>query len=199
MPNGVSCAYFAARNFIYGEKEHNIFKKGIGVIQSTRTADAVSKSFISGSDPFLASTKNFLGKAASFLKKLVYPLIVVSGIYNTAKSDDKVKTGVSQATGIVSMYGTEKFAEKTLNVINNKILSSQIQHSNKFVRGAWYIAKGAAFIAASMLGYNIGNKIGANTVDKIRAIKSKDNSESNFDLNSDKNTGIFQDMNILGK
>ena len=200
MPNGVSCAYFAARNFVYGEKEHNVFKKGLGVVQSTRTADAVTKTVIT-KNPFINATKSFIGKAASILKKLVYPLIVASGVYNTVKSDDKVKTGVTQATAIASMYGVEKLAEKALNSINKKVLSSQIQHSNKYVRGAWYIAKGAAFIVASMFGYNAGSKIGTNIVDSVRGNKQSNNNKiiDNSTLKINDDTNVFDEMNILNK
>ena len=43
MPNGISCAYFAARNHIYGQKEKNMFKEGIAGAQTARAIDTVAK------------------------------------------------------------------------------------------------------------------------------------------------------------
>ena len=118
MPNGISCAYFAARNHIYGKKEDNPFKKGIAGIQTARTVDAVAKTgAIAG--PFGAPITNFVNGIAKVGKKIVYPLIIGSGIYNTVKSDDKVKTGASNAFGISTMYGFEVVAEKCLNKITS--------------------------------------------------------------------------------
>ena len=65
MPNGISCAYFAARNYIYGTKEQNIFKEGIAGAQTVRTIDAVTNTL-----PVLSSVRTFFGSLASIAKKL---------------------------------------------------------------------------------------------------------------------------------
>lgn len=171
MPNGISCAYFAARNHIYGKQEDNPFKEGIAGIQTARTIDAFTKSgAIKG--PFAAPVSNFFNGVASVGKKIVYPLIIGSGVYNTIKSDDKVKTGASNALGISSMYCFEVVAEKALNNITNVLSKSQKFTNNKFAKAAWYIAKGITFVLASLGGYNVGSKAAETFVDEYRRSKS---------------------------
>ena len=171
MPNGVSCLYFAGKNLIYGKKEGNVFKDGIGVIQTVRGAD-----FLASDKMITTAAKNpitgTLKHAAKMLKKILYPLIIVSGIYNTARSKDKVKTGTSQAAGIGMMFGMEQVAEKVLVGLEKKIFSNPALKNNKKARVAWYIARGAAYAAASLTGYNTGNKLAGNCVDKIRNRKA---------------------------
>lgn len=167
MPNGVSCAYFAARNHVYGQKEDNPFKKGIAGIQSVRTVDAVvqaPKVVDVVAEPVCKTVK----KLANFGKRIVYPLIIGSGVYNTVKSEDKVKTGASQTLGISTMYLFETFAEKGLNKIANYLSSFDEFSNNNVSKGLWYVAKGAAFICASMAGFDVGSKISDTCVDKIR-------------------------------
>ena len=176
MPNGVSCAYFAARNHIYGKNEGNMFKEGIAGIQTVRSVDAVTSS-ATMANHVSAPVKGFFSKAAGFLKKLVYPLIIASGIYNTAKSDDKVKTGVSQAAGIGTMFAFEEITERALKGIKKKLMSNPKVSGNKWARAAWYVAQGAAFVAASLGGYTIGSAGGEAIVDKHRSKKSAKNSD----------------------
>ena len=165
MPNGVSCAFFAARNHIYGHNEHNIFKEGIAGCQTIRTADAVTKA-ASATKNVPAPVTSFLGKAAKYARKIVYPLIIASGIYNTVKSDDKVKTGAQQAGGIATMYAFEQVAEKSLKFLNNKLQDTSFVKGNKYAKYGLYVAKGMAFVAASILGYNTGSHVAEKIVNK---------------------------------
>lgn len=175
MPNGISCAYFAARNHIYGKQEDNPFKEGIAGVQTARVIDAVAKTgAIKG--PFAAPVSNFFNGAATIGKKIVYPLIIGSGVYNTVKSDDKIRTGASNALGISTMYCFEVVAEKGLNAITNLLSKSDKFTNNKFSKVAWYVAKGLAFVAASLGGYNVGSKAAESFVDEFR--KSKSSSEN---------------------
>lgn len=172
MPNGVSCAYFAARNHIYGKSEKNVFKEGIAGIQTVRSVDAVTASNAMASH-VSKPVKGFFSKAASCLKKLVYPLIIASGAYNTIKSDDKVRTGASQAAGIGTMYAFETIGEKALNSVQKKLMSKQSFSSNKWAKAAFYVAKGLTFVLASLGGYTIGSKGGESLVDSAREKKAK--------------------------
>lgn len=172
MPNGVSCAYFAARNHIYGKSEKNVFKEGIAGIQTVRSVDAVTASNAMASH-VSKPVKGFFSKAASCLKKLVYPLIIGSGVFNTLKSDDKVRTGASQAAGIGTMYAFETIGEKALNSVQKKLMSKQSFSSNKWAKAAFYVAKGLTFVLASLGGYTIGSKGGESLVDSAREKKAK--------------------------
>ena len=175
MPNGLSCLYFAGINLIYGKKEGNVFKDGIGVIQTVRGADFLASDKMittaakTAKNPFAGP----LHHAAKALKKILYPLIIVSGIYNTVKSKDKVKTGASQATGIGMMFGMEQIAEKVLVGLEKKIFSNEALKNNKKARIAWYIARGIAYATASLTGYKTGNNLAGKIVDNTRNRKAK--------------------------
>ena len=195
MPNGISCAYFAARNHIYGKKEDNPFKKGIAGIQTARTVDAVAKTGVM-TGPFGAPVTNLVNGVASVGRKIVYPLIIGSGIYNTFKSDDKVKTGTSQALGISTMYCFEKVAEKGLNSVTKMLSKSEKYTNNKFAKVAWYVAKGLAFVAASLEGYNVGSNLGESLVNKCRNLKSQKNNEKiQFDQKDNTSFPIEEGLN----
>ncbi len=198
MPNGISCAYFAARNHIYGKKEHNLFKEGIAGAQTARTIDTVAKTgVIKG--PLASPVANIFDKAAAVARKIVYPLIIASGVYNTAIAEDKVKTGASQASGIATMYAFEQIAEKGLKKINNKLANTKIVQNNKAARIALYIAKGLTFVAASLSGYNLGSKSAEKIVDKARDKKQVTSIEEK-NIFSDKNNvedELFKEMKML--
>ena len=198
MPNGISCAYFAARNHIYGKKEHNLFKEGIAGAQTARTIDTVAKTgVIKG--PLASPVANIFDKAAAVARKIVYPLIIASGVYNTAIAEDKVKTGASQASGIATMYAFEQIAEKGLKKINNKLANTKIVQNNKAARIALYIAKGLTFVAASLSGYNLGSKSAEKIVDKARDKKQATSIEEK-NIFSDKNNvenELFKEMKML--
>ncbi len=189
MANGVSCAFFAAKNIVNGTKEKNIFKEGIGIAQTIRTADAafmaatntanaankaVAEAAISSVEGAAAVAKvspiaNLLSKGAAIAKKLLYPLICLSAAYNTFKSKDKVKTGVSQSSAIGTMYMFEKLTEK--NIIKNiEQKYAPTFKNNKKAAVLWYIARGLIFATTSMTGYTLGSKAGEISVDAIRTI-----------------------------
>lgn len=167
MPNGVSCAIFAARNHVYGKSEKNIFKRGIAGAQSIRTADAIAQSAASVNH-VSKPVSSVLSKCAAVARKLCYPLIICSGVYNTVKSEDKVKTGFSQAAGIGAMYSCEKVTEKLLRNADNFLLKRGAISGSSKKKFAWYVAKGLTFVTASLLGYTLGSKVTGSVVDKVR-------------------------------
>ncbi|MBQ8887071.1 MAG: hypothetical protein IJY61_05150 [Candidatus Gastranaerophilales bacterium] len=194
MPNGISCAYFAARNHIYGKKEDNPFKKGIAGVQAVRTVDSVAKTgVLKGS--VATSINSIFNTAASFGRKIVYPLIIGSGVYNTVKSDDKVRTGSSQALGISTMYVFEQVTENLLNKMSSLFNNNSRFTNNKFLKGLWYFVKGMTFVGASLSGYNVGSKAAETFVDEYRASKSSSHNKEKIPtavnattINDDKKT-----------
>lgn len=175
MPNGISCAFFAAKNFKIAKENHDIFRAGITGAQTIRTVDHASKAstIINNTSKFSKTLSNI----ASWCKKLVYPLIIASGIHKTIKSNDKVKTGFSQAAGIGTMYCFEEITENLLK----KIPINNIKINNKFLKPVPYILKGLIYAGASILGYNIGSKISEKAVDKVRESKQKTKPKDEFD------------------
>ncbi len=202
MPNGISCAYFAARNHIYGKSEGNVFKEGIAGIQTVRSVDAVTASSTM-SKHVSAPVKGFFGKAASWLKKLVYPLIIASGVYNTVKSDDKVRTGASQAAGIGTMYAFEQVSEKALKSVHSKLKTMPKFQGNKWAKVGWYVLQGSAFVLASLGGYSIGSKGAEAMVDSARAKKAGQKTDSDTFKKSIENAtepvneSIFSEFEVL--
>lgn len=192
MPNGVSCAYFAVRNHVYGKNENNIFKKGIAGAQSVRTADTVAHSSMLASH-VASPVKSFFSSAAALARKIVYPLIIASGIFNTIKSDDKVRTGVSQASGIGTMYAFEQASEQILKNLDKKILSSNAVKNCKPLKYVWYVAKGMSFVCASLAGYSIGSDGGEAIVDRHRSKKTvnADKKETQHNTEIATNTAKF--------
>ncbi len=184
MPNGISCVYFAATNYLKGKQNSDIFREGICGVQTVRTVDNIAQA-ANAASPIAGVT----GKIAGAAKKLVYPLIILSGAYTTAKSKDKVRTGAEQAGGISFMYTFEKLAEKGLNAAAKSFgNSSRIPH-NKITSTAFYIAKGAAFIGASLSGYSLGKSAGRGIVDKIRG-----NNTAGYTLETNHRSSVYDDF-----
>ena len=192
MPNGISCAYFALKNYKVAKEDENVFRGGIAGIQTVRTLDAVTSavsalpaatvmsiggkaarasapvgaSFGSTLPPVCHKAGKFLSGLAQVGRKLVYPLIALSGVFNTLRSEDKVKTGTSQAAGIGLMYAAETVAEKLLIPMTSKVDSFA---SNKpWLKALWAVARGAIYVTASLGGYELGNRIASSSVDKFR-------------------------------
>ena len=136
---------------------------------------------------------DYAGKGVNWATRNVNPLICASAVYKTATSDDKVHTGISQigalsgmflGEGLMKLYSgnlinesnINNLAEQLKNVkglgkLANAILNSH--HGGKIAS----ILKGIAFVTVSMTSYNIGQKIGEDTADRVCAdlgIKSAD-------------------------
>lgn len=208
MPNGISCAYFALKNYEVAKEDENVFRGGIAGIQAIRTIDAATStvsalpaatvmsiggkaqkikapagaSFGSTLPPVCQKAEKCLSSLAKTGRKLVYPLIALSGVLNTIRSKDKVKTGVSQATGIGLMYAAETVAEKLLvplsRTIENKCATKPA------LKALWAVARGIVYVSASLSGYEIGNRIAAASVDKIRANKLEKTKEKFDTINT---------------
>lgn len=190
MPNGVSCACFAIRNHHIGEKTNNVFRKGIAGIQTVRTVDAASKINVVQNSA-LKPALPYFSKITSVLKKFIYPLIIGSAVYNTAKSEDKVKTGLTQAAGIGAMYGVEKFTEKGLKQLDNKVASLKGNKYFKAIKVGWYVLKGLLYLCASLGGYEGGSKIVEKIIDKFRERK-KDKPQQVQDKDDVENTNVLK-------
>lgn len=205
MPNGVSCAYFAFLNHENGLKQDNVFREGVAVAQTTRTIDAIAASNTIASTPVLNSVltpvRPVFSKLAAISRKIIYPLFILSSVFNTFKSNDKLKTGASQASGLVLMSTFETLEVKLLKLLEKKLPALSKISGNKYGKYLMYLLKGIMFITASMTGYTLGNKLGAKTVDKLRAVKQKNSNENIEKSNSELNTKeiakeLFSDMII---
>lgn len=190
MANGVSCAFFAARNIVNGTKEKNVFKEGIGVAQTIRTADAAASVAIKS-----ASVKKVLSGSANFCKAILYPLIWVSALFNTIKSKDKVKTGVSQSAAIGTMFAFEKLIEKNVISTFEKNHAAALKTNTK-MSILWYILRGIIYASTSMAGYMLGSKAGETSVNLLRG-KKEDKSDDTFVNNqNDDKENVFDEIEL---
>ncbi len=192
MPNGVSCAYFAAKNYMIGKKDDNVFRTGVAAAQTVRSLDyaAIAAPVVNNA----SLPAKIINTSAKIGKKLLYPLIVVSGIYNTVKSNDKVKTAVSQTGAISSMYACEQAAEFLLKGIDKRLSQSQKIINNKYLKFALYGLRGIAYASASIFGYDTGAKAFSLLVDKVRGEESVRNKIYSYYFENTDVEPIFQDI-----
>ncbi len=127
----------------------------------------------------------YAGKFTKFAINNVNPLICVSGVIKTAMSDDKVKTGITEAVALGAMFTgeglTKKYYDKAINSNTCKSVLEKLSKTkgvdkifkylskHKLNGKAAAIIKGIAFISASITSYNIGENIGKNIADDVKA------------------------------
>ena len=126
----------------------------------------------------------YAGKFTKFAVENVNPLICVSGGIKTMMSDDKVKTGITEAAALSMMFAGEGLTKKyydsaiksqTCKDILNKAskipgLKQTFKYleKNKLTGKIAAIIKGLTFISASITSYNIGEKIGKRLADEVK-------------------------------
>lgn len=219
MPNGVSCAYFAVKNHETGRKDNNIFREGIAGIQGIRTLNAATAlatpvlmaglaeksrrrfkegslpvKFIDGLSNHMEGIRTNVSSVANTGKKIVYPLIICSGILNTVRSEDKVRTGCSEAGGISVMYLFENAAEQGLNKLQS--FCSSHYSNNKAIKVLLPFVKGFAFICASLLGYSLGSEGAKSMVDKLRSNKKGNVDKTDNSKTDNQPNSIFDTMKM---
>ncbi|MCI1274158.1 MAG: hypothetical protein LKG27_06980 [Clostridiaceae bacterium] len=128
---------------------------------------------------------HYTGRAVKFASENVNPLICISSGIKVATSDDKVGTGITEGGALCGMFmgeglmkkyqdsiftgkNVEKVIEKAskngiLKSVGEKIIKSN--SSNKVA----LLAKGIAFVCASMSSYAIGEAAGKNFSGEIKS------------------------------
>ena len=112
-------------------------------------------------------------------------MICVSGGIKTAMSDDKVKTGITEAAALSAMFAGEGLikakydkmvASQTVRngikaLSKSKVMKPVFEHlkKHKLEGKAGAILKGLIFVAGSMTSYTIGQKIGEPIADRVKA------------------------------
>ena len=127
----------------------------------------------------------YAGKFTKFAVNNVNPLICASGAIKTAMSDDKVKTGITEAAALAAMFAgeglTKRYYEKIITSDNCKSLIDKLSKTKDVEKIFQYLSKhklngktaaiikGISFIAASITSYNIGEHIGKNLAEDVKA------------------------------
>ena len=150
------------------------------VANSARSALSVFSNLAKENKAFEYATK-----AVKFAADNVNPLICASGVLKTAMSDDKIGTGVTEATALTAMFAGEgmikKYYDKAVNsssvkngiknLSKNKIMKPVFEYLEKHqLKGkAGAIIKGLLFVGGSMTSYAIGQKFGETTAKRVKA------------------------------
>ena len=161
-----------------------------GVVQEIAKYDgAIAKTARSACSVFSDLAKEnkafeYAGKFTKFAVNNVNPLICVSGGIKTLMSDDKVKTGITEAAALSMMFAgegvTKKYYDKVANSKTCKTFIEEISNTktlkpvfeflkkHKLEGKIGAVLKGIIFIGASITSYNIGEKTGANIADEVK-------------------------------
>ena len=127
----------------------------------------------------------YAGKALKFAADNVNPLICASGVLKTAMSDDKVGTGITETAALATMFAGEGLvklnydklieskqfkdllekASKTKNL--EPVFKYLEKHNLKGKLGT--IIKGLVFVGGSMGSYAIGQALGDDIADRVKA------------------------------
>jgi hypothetical protein len=127
----------------------------------------------------------YAGKATKFAINNVNPLICVSGAIKTVRSDDKVKTGITEAAALTTMFAAEsavkhnyeqvaksKACKDTLDKASkSKLLKPTFEFLEKhnLTGKVGTVVKGLAFVGASMSAYSAGQALGEDVSDKVKS------------------------------
>ena len=196
MFSAVASGIFAVRNVNKtenGEVGRSAVALGqtAGVVQEIAKYDGAiantARSAVSVFSDMAKENKAFeyAGKFTKFAINNVNPLICVSGGIKTAMSDDKVKTGITEAMALAAMFAgeglTKRYYDKAINSQTCKSIITKLSKTkgiskifdylskHKLNGKAAAIAKGLAFITASITSYNIGEHYGKDLADDVKA------------------------------
>lgn len=128
---------------------------------------------------------DYASKVTKFAADNVNPLICVSGAIKTLRSDDKMKTGITETTALTTMFAGEALTKHYYDkIIGSKACKDLLTKasSTKYLKPVFEylekhnltgkvgaIVKGLAFVAASITAYNIGHKMGEDINDRLKA------------------------------
>lgn len=195
MFSAVASTIFAVRNVNKtqnGEVGRSTVALGqtAGVIQEIAKYDnIVSKTARSALSVFSDLAKEhkafeYAGKFTKFAVDNVNPLICVSGVIKTMTSDDKLKTGITEAAALSAMFTGESLVKKNYDkVVNSSAFKNSLNKvsKNKYAKPifeylekhnlkgkAGLIIKGLFFVSASISSYSIGQKIGGKLADVVK-------------------------------
>lgn len=159
---GVATALFAVRNTNRTSKgEYGRFPVAVGQIakglkEFSKESNILAKGVRGALDTAEEIAKydkicGKLAKAVKFASENVNPLIVCSSGINVMLADDKKTALVSESGTLSGMFATEALMKKHLDKVIDALPIS----------GRWKpIVRGFAFVAGSITGSTLGNKIG---------------------------------------
>lgn len=194
MFSAVASGIFAVRN-VDKTKNGDVGRSAValgqtaGLVQEVAKYDnIVSKGARSALSVFSEMAKEnkafeYAGKVTKFAVNNVNPLICASGVIKTAMADDKVKTGITEAAALSTMFMAEAAVKHNYeNIIKSKSCQDAVAKFSKSKVGkpiidylekhklkgkAGIIIKGLAFVTASMTAYSAGQALGEDIAQKV--------------------------------
>lgn len=194
MFSPVASTIFACRN---AEKTKNgdvgrsvvTLGQGVGVMQEISKYDnafaATARSAVSVFEKLAKENKvlGYAGKCLQFTADHVNPLICASGVVKTAMADDKVHTGITEASALTGMFLGEAIMKEHFNGIfseqNIKGLAKKASDKNilksladavqtsKYTGKTASVIKGILFVCGSITSYAMAQKAGNFYADDI--------------------------------
>ena len=183
------------------------YGQAAGLVQEIAKYDGAiangAKSALSAFSNLAKNNKAFeyAGKVTKFAINNVNPLICVSAGIKTAKSNEKVKTGITETAALATMFAGEGLIKlKYDKVINSKAFQNVLTKAkdtkvfkpvfdyltkHKLNGKAANVLKGLIFVGGSMGSYAIGHKLGSDIADRVKAnlnIKTPSENKQNQSL-----------------
>lgn len=195
MFSAVASGIFAARNVdktANGDVGRSAVALGqtAGLVQEIAKYDGIvakgARSAVSVFSDLAKENKAFgyASKVTKFAVNNVNPLICASGAIKTLRSDDKVKTGITEAAALSTMFMAEACVKHNYgrvvnssgfkNAVSKASKSSVLKPVFKFLEKhkwtgkAGTVLKGLVFVAASMTAYSAGQAVGNDIADSVK-------------------------------
>lgn len=175
MANLCTSVLFGIRNVDKATSGDNIARTPVAVGQSANAVKAAAEynsGIAKGLKNFHASTPFLKGcqKTVNFLSKNINPLICAAGVYKVVTADDKKSEAIHQTGALGTMFVAEKAYKALADTKQVKNTISNIKNLNCFknlknnigdkkFKLLSNILYGLGFVATSITGYNIGEKI----------------------------------------
>ncbi|MDD3237009.1 MAG: hypothetical protein PHV37_02800 [Candidatus Gastranaerophilales bacterium] len=224
MSNAFASAIFIARNTDkvkhgdIGRAPVILAQTGSLVDKVSKLDNSVGKTTKTALDAFEKST-SFGSKALNVAGKLVNPLLIGAAGIRVATSENKEATLYHEAGGMSAMFAAEKlmksktakeivrqkgdnlteFALEKLGKNIKTIGNMSAKSKNKVMMATGFILSGLAFVGASMLGYDLGSKVGdsayqkkhKNTENKSESLNTSQSANQTADKSNSVSTDYY--------
>lgn len=180
MSNVVSSIIFARRN-IDKTQNGDIGRAPVAAAQCINAFGEISrynKVLAKGTDAAVGLLQNaaknskaldYTLKGVSWATKHVNPMIAVSGVVKTIRSEDKLSTGITETSALGTMFAGEKLVNCVLEALSkcnfkNPAIAKIFNKNTKI--GA--IVHGVLFVAGSIASYSLGEYMGKKMAKEVK-------------------------------
>ena len=191
----VSSLIFACRN-VDKTKGGEIGRAPVAAAQGIKVANEVvryNKALSTGADAAISAFDTIAKhskvvdyglKGVRWAVNNVNPLICVSSGIKTLTAEDKISTAIKEVGALSTMFAGEAIAKKLLNnkELHKNIATKLTEYAPKLMTKAkplfsgkiGNIIKGLTFVGASIASYTVGEKLGNNLANEVKANWSRE-------------------------